>query len=306
MRYLVTGSAGFIGSHLYEALEAEGHEVVGVDCFTDYYDVALKEENARGQRAPPARPRARDRRPRRLRRHLPPRRAAGRAQLRRRLRDLPRPQHPRLAAPLRGGRARRRAGRLRVDVVGLRRRRGVPDRRGRRPAAGLAVRDHEARLRAPRARDAPELRPRRRRAPLLQRLRPAAAARHGVHADRDVPRRGAAVRPLRRRGPVAELHVRRATSSARRSRRCAPAAAPTTWAAARRRRSRETIAIFEEISRPHARARDHAVRRGGRPAPLARRHVGDPARSRAGRRRRRSATASRHSGSGPLLGSRAR
>ena len=49
MRYLVTGSAGFIGSHLYEALEAEGHDVVGVDCFTDYYDVALKEENARAQ-----------------------------------------------------------------------------------------------------------------------------------------------------------------------------------------------------------------------------------------------------------------
>ena len=49
MRYLVTGSAGFIGSHLYEALEAEGHDVVGLDCFTDYYDVAQKEENARGQ-----------------------------------------------------------------------------------------------------------------------------------------------------------------------------------------------------------------------------------------------------------------
>ena len=49
MRYLVTGSAGFIGSHLAEALRAEGHEVVGLDCFTDYYDVALKEENARGQ-----------------------------------------------------------------------------------------------------------------------------------------------------------------------------------------------------------------------------------------------------------------
>ena len=49
MRYLVTGSAGFIGSHLTEALKAEGHEVVGLDCFTDYYDVALKEENARGQ-----------------------------------------------------------------------------------------------------------------------------------------------------------------------------------------------------------------------------------------------------------------
>ncbi len=48
MRYLVTGAAGFIGSHLAESLRNGGHDVVGVDCFTDYYDVALKEENARG------------------------------------------------------------------------------------------------------------------------------------------------------------------------------------------------------------------------------------------------------------------
>src|SRR5438874_9286623 len=48
MRYLVTGSAGFIGSHLAEALQGLGHDVVGLDCFTDYYDPALKEENARG------------------------------------------------------------------------------------------------------------------------------------------------------------------------------------------------------------------------------------------------------------------
>jgi len=48
MRYLVTGAAGFIGSHLSEALRADGHDVVGLDCFTDYYDVELKEENARG------------------------------------------------------------------------------------------------------------------------------------------------------------------------------------------------------------------------------------------------------------------
>jgi nucleoside-diphosphate-sugar epimerase len=46
MRYLVTGAAGFIGSHLSESLLARGHEVVGIDCFTPYYDVALKEANA--------------------------------------------------------------------------------------------------------------------------------------------------------------------------------------------------------------------------------------------------------------------
>jgi UDP-glucuronate 4-epimerase len=46
MKYVVTGAAGFIGSHLTEALLAADHEVVAVDCFTDYYDPVLKEENA--------------------------------------------------------------------------------------------------------------------------------------------------------------------------------------------------------------------------------------------------------------------
>jgi nucleoside-diphosphate-sugar epimerase len=48
VRYVVTGAAGFIGSQLSESLVAAGHEVVALDCFTDYYDPALKEENARG------------------------------------------------------------------------------------------------------------------------------------------------------------------------------------------------------------------------------------------------------------------
>jgi UDP-glucose 4-epimerase len=45
---VVTGAAGFIGSHLCEALVARGMDVVGVDCFTDYYDPALKRRNLRG------------------------------------------------------------------------------------------------------------------------------------------------------------------------------------------------------------------------------------------------------------------
>lgn len=42
MRALVTGSAGFIGYHLSRRLLGEGHAVVGLDGFSDYYDVALK------------------------------------------------------------------------------------------------------------------------------------------------------------------------------------------------------------------------------------------------------------------------
>ncbi|MGZ4399466.1 MAG: NAD-dependent epimerase/dehydratase family protein [Gaiellaceae bacterium] len=48
MRALVTGAAGFIGSHLAEALAARGDELVAVDSFNDYYDPARKRENAAG------------------------------------------------------------------------------------------------------------------------------------------------------------------------------------------------------------------------------------------------------------------
>src|SRR5919205_4418307 len=45
MRILVTGAAGFVGSHVCEALVAQGHEVVGVDAFIEYYSRELKERN---------------------------------------------------------------------------------------------------------------------------------------------------------------------------------------------------------------------------------------------------------------------
>ncbi len=45
MRCLVTGVAGFIGSHLAERLLSDGHEVCGVDAFIDYYPRAMKERN---------------------------------------------------------------------------------------------------------------------------------------------------------------------------------------------------------------------------------------------------------------------
>jgi nucleoside-diphosphate-sugar epimerase len=45
MNCLVTGCAGFVGSHLAERLVADGHHVLGVDAFTDYYALGLKERN---------------------------------------------------------------------------------------------------------------------------------------------------------------------------------------------------------------------------------------------------------------------
>jgi nucleoside-diphosphate-sugar epimerase len=52
-KIVVTGVAGFIGSHLAERLLANGHEVVGVDSLTDYYDVRIKRANLEPLRSQP-------------------------------------------------------------------------------------------------------------------------------------------------------------------------------------------------------------------------------------------------------------
>ena len=51
MKALVTGAAGFIGSHLSGALLDRGAEVVGIDCFTDYYPRPMKEANLDANRS---------------------------------------------------------------------------------------------------------------------------------------------------------------------------------------------------------------------------------------------------------------
>ncbi len=48
MKALVTGTAGFIGSHLSEELLKKGYHVTGVDCFIDYYSRSLKGNNLKG------------------------------------------------------------------------------------------------------------------------------------------------------------------------------------------------------------------------------------------------------------------
>ena len=45
MRCVITGAAGFIGSTIADRLLKEGHEVIGIDCFVDYYPRSYKERN---------------------------------------------------------------------------------------------------------------------------------------------------------------------------------------------------------------------------------------------------------------------
>ena len=46
MKILITGAAGFIGSHAAERLCAIGHDVIGIDNFNNYYSLELKNRNA--------------------------------------------------------------------------------------------------------------------------------------------------------------------------------------------------------------------------------------------------------------------
>jgi UDP-glucose 4-epimerase len=53
LKLLITGAAGFIGSHLAETLLAQGHQVIGIDNFLDYYPRWMKERNLGGVRTKP-------------------------------------------------------------------------------------------------------------------------------------------------------------------------------------------------------------------------------------------------------------
>ena len=50
MKILVTGAAGFIGSHMAEKFSTAGHHVTGVDNFSDYYSKELKLSNAESKK----------------------------------------------------------------------------------------------------------------------------------------------------------------------------------------------------------------------------------------------------------------
>ena len=230
MHAIVTGAAGFIGSHLSERLIAEGWRVTGIDAFTSYYARTDKEANLRGAarrtavRSTRSRPR---RRPagsdlRRPTDRVPPRRAGRRAgQFRtvvRRIRPRQPDRHPTGAR----ARARRRmpTGGDGIVVVGVRRRRGIPLHRGRHadPPA-LSVRGDQADVRGP-GRHLPRARTVGHRDAVLHRLRSAPTTRHGHAPLVRGGRRRAGLHAQRRWVAVARLHLRRRRGRRHGARRC--------------------------------------------------------------------------------------
>ena len=210
--YIVTGCAGFIGSHLAETLLQRGDAVIGIDAFTDYYPAALKHANLE---------------------HLLARR--GFIFLKSDLVDAPLGAlvpgvdgvfHLAAQPGVRGSwgqgfdiyardnllstqRVLEAAAAAEVRVVFASSSSvygdapSYPTHGGHAAAARLALRGHQAVLRAPRPRLRHLPRARRRRPALLHRLRPAPAAGHGRPAHRPRRRRRPPLPPLRQRRAVA-------------------------------------------------------------------------------------------------------
>ena len=279
MRYLVTGAAGFIGSHLAETLERGGSEVVGIDCFTDYYDPALKEENARGIDV--------------LRLDLAEDELdltgfdgvfhlAGQPGVRSFGDVFPLYLRRNVLASQRVFEAAARDGARVVfasssSVYGAAERYPTPEDTRPLPLSPYGITKLACEQLA--AAYAREFGARLRRAALLQRLRAAAAARHGVHAHRGRPRRRRGLRPLRRRRAVARAGRTSATSSMRRSWRWRAGAAPTTSAARSRRRCNERDRGARVDLGPPARGAPERIG-AGRPAADECRHDPHPGRAR--------------------------
>ncbi len=129
MRYVVTGAAGFIGSHLARPARRVGARGRRPRQLHRLLRPGPEGGERRRARRAPRRPGGGRARLRRSRRRLPPGRAARCSQLRRRVPALPPPQRARVAAGVRGRRARRRPRRVLVVVVDLRRGGALPDRR---------------------------------------------------------------------------------------------------------------------------------------------------------------------------------